>query len=193
MNTLIAQVKRAEMTPEEIAVQRRAAAVARKANVVRRVDARKLARALAQLDATMISGIAVFVAGKRQAAGEEFRAAMARGGPPLPKGGREIKWRAVGQSDQLKRWQPSPAETADCCAWQRMPHAKYPWSFRAHCRSRAHLRELIRAAMRGREVSPDVAQVLFRLQDQDLLSSRCATVAQARNVVAVTLEMEKTK
>ena len=174
---------------------RAAALVARKARAAARRTRRAEARKLAQLYPAMVSAIAQLVAERRTATVKEaakmHRAAKVATttGVSLPPPPSDVPFggaaRALGicYGGPPASWIPTPLEAADCCADHRLPHPKFPWAFRVHCRSRGHARELVRAAMRGRDVSPDVEWILQGVVAMQLYGVNVATVKEAYNAL----------
>jgi hypothetical protein len=50
-----------------------------------------------------------------------------------------------GKFDNAGRWEPSESEKCECCRGIRSPSRAYPYSMVAHCRSRKHVANLLRA------------------------------------------------
>jgi hypothetical protein len=65
-----------------------------------------------------------------------------------------------GYFDALGRWFPSHRENATDGMMVKAPTAKSRYSFRIHCRSKAHVRTLVGLALAGHDVPPDVADAI---------------------------------
>jgi hypothetical protein len=66
-----------------------------------------------------------------------------------------------GSFDKSSRWYPSARE--DCGGDGtnvRRPSASWPYSYMMRCRTRQHCQVLVTAALSGRDVPPDVADVV---------------------------------
>jgi len=50
----------------------------------------------------------------------------------------------IGERDSGGRWWPDPWEECSCCGWIREPSRAYPNSLRDHCRTRKHIRNLLK-------------------------------------------------
>lgn len=56
------------------------------------------------------------------------------------------------------KWYPSERETCECCTHVRSPSHNWPWSLKKHCKTRKHLKYLLKKDPTF--VSPDAPEAL---------------------------------
>ena len=54
-----------------------------------------------------------------------------------------------GSFDKAGRWDPDETEFQDCCRYIRKPSRTYPYSLLKHCRSKKHIRNLVKSLKGG--------------------------------------------
>ena len=84
---------------------------------------------------------------------------------PKPRGGR---FSAPEGKTTGGRWYPSPREDADGDGSKvRAPSRAWPWSYRDRCRTRQHCYVLVTRALAGKDVPPDVQEIVFGKESEE--------------------------